>query len=425
MSDLFLLGIASPYQYRRLPARGKRGSMVWWSKPRAAGLTQLAIAEALMQLDQTVALVPPMARPLRQLMEEAHWALPDEATAKHESALWALAHPGDDDALSLAATVIPAGLRDDQGAALVIAGHLRDPQRASWTSATRERLTQVLNPDAISIIDAPCLPGWSDCGSAAVLHLRSSDDPSSDHLLAAHQRAHAMPGQLLPRKVEPRADAEAQRAALRAGQLKRGHALFARQLWAATDGGAEYIDQIACTGSGLLLVHQIAFGDQHDVMHAAERRVAGLRCLQVDHRDVPVDVCTQSGLLAGLVVSDIRGQQHYLVPERASSSDGAGNAGRKWLEKLSSAQITAQTIPGDLDALGGSLGRCCLRIPDAGPDHVREGRQLRLEQLPALRQWAERYLPEERLPDQITAVTKAESTATNESAEDALLAILG
>ncbi|MDA3959772.1 MAG: N-succinylarginine dihydrolase [Planctomycetota bacterium] len=394
---LHLLALPGPAHHCLLPCRGRRGASVWTSHPRAAARAVLQLADALLELDQPVGLLPPPLRPAPSLAEAVAWH--DIAhTDDKEPALAALAWGGDDAALGLHASVFPAADCDSEQCQLVLANHSGHPVRSANALVQAQRLRQALVPDWVRVgTGAPSWPRFATSGAAS--QLRLGTEPGTFQLFA-HQAAHGMPKELRARFSAPLSDAEGQRAEARMAQLRSCHGLFVRQLWAGIDAGADGIDQLACAGPSALLIHEQCLGDQHQVLYACQRELPKLKVLQIARTALTAADAIQRGTCGGLFVG-----QHYLAPAAALERD----SGRQLAQLPENGLCTElRGIDYEPNLLGGGPSRVCLRLPGCDASALRPGYRLDRKNLPLLHSWVDTHHPEELLPDQLSSAASAE-----------------
>lgn len=411
-----------------LPSQSHAGQM---SFPREAALQGLAKMKLLMDLGVPQAVMPPQPRPRLDVLRRFGFTGSDadvlRQAAKQSPRLLAAVWSASSMWTANAATVSPAADTEDGKVHFTPANLQSHLHRSIETQHTAWLLKQIFSdPRFFAHHEAlPCVPGLGDEGAANHTCLAGTDAGASGLELfvhgsndeAADTRQPAGAAAKATRYI-PRQTLAASQAIARLHRLDPQRVLHAQQQPSAIDAGVFHNDVI-CVGHGnVLLCHEQAFVNQHEVLSELRRRFeqhcAGeLILIEVKESELPLKDAVASYLFNSQLVTTSTGELSMIAPVECTRIESA----RRFLHKLvsSGSPISDLHIVDLRQSMRNGGGPACLRLrvplTDASLAAMHQGVLLTPALLARLRAWVDQHYREQLQADDLADPALMEESA--------------
>lgn len=299
------------------------------SNPREAALQSLAMMRRLLQMGQTVAVMPPLERPAIHRLRALGFEGSDEAILARAAAaapkLLSLVSSASSMWTANAATVIPSLDTLDERVHILPANLMDKPHRAFEADETTTILRRIFADERrFAVHDPlPSTPMFADEGAANHMRLARRHSSAGLHVFV-YGRDDLDPQGPRPVRFPARQSRQASEAAARVCQLEPERFVTLQQHPRAIDQGVFHNDVIALANENVLLLHEEAFLDCGVLREAAHRHVgSGLQVHTIKRNTVGLDEAVRSYFFNGqLVTLPAGGGMALVLPEHCRESEG-------------------------------------------------------------------------------------------------------
>ncbi|SMC22031.1 succinylarginine dihydrolase [Andreprevotia lacus DSM 23236] len=334
------------------------------ANPRAAALQGLSKMKALADLGYRQGILPPQERPavaeLRKLGFAGSDAAVIAAAAQTAPALLASVSSASSMWTANAGTVSPSADTADGRVHFTVANLQNKFHRAIEHEQTARTLRAVFRDDArFAVHDAlPMHPALGDEGAAN--HTRFARQYGERGVeFFVYGRRH-WGGDVEPVRYPARQTLEACQAVARLHGLAEQHVVYAQQNPAVIDAGVFHNDVIAVGNLDVLFCHQQAFLHQQPTYAELERKLGGLRVVEVPNAAVSVADAVKSYLFNSQLLDLGDGSMRLVVPEECRNTPAVW----QWLQgEVKPGAPISELLVFDLkQSMQNGGGPACLRL---------------------------------------------------------------
>ena len=333
------------------------------ANPREAALQGLSKARALAARGIPQAVLPPHERPdvhalrnlgfqgseARILADAAREAPQLLAACSSAAAMWT----------ANAATVSPSADTADAKVHFTPANLIANFHRSLETDTTARVLRAIFADDTKFVVHAPLPDAMQFGDEGAANHTRFDADGSTGIEMFVYGRS-GLSSAPVPQRYPARQTREASEAIVRRHGLDARRVVLAQQAPATIDAGVFHNDVIAVGAGNVLLCHEHAFLDQHDVIEALRRMVPGFTPVVVKAHELTVAEAVATYLFNSQLIARDDGRFVLVAPAECNSHPRA----RALLDRLvADASPIAEVITFDLrQSMQNGGGPACLRL---------------------------------------------------------------
>ncbi|WP_432720368.1 N-succinylarginine dihydrolase [Jeongeupia wiesaeckerbachi] len=289
------------------------------ANPRAAALQGLAKMKALADLGYRQGVLPPHERPAVEVLRGFGFGGDDAAviaaTARQAPQLLSAASSASAMWVANAATVSPSADTPDGRVHFSVA-NLQNKFHRAIEHAQTGRTLKALFGDESHFAHHPALamhPAFGDEGAAN--HTRFAKAYGDAGVEFFVYGARHWGGDNAPQRYPARQTFEASVAVARRHGLSDAGVVYAQQNPAVIDAGVFHNDVIAVGNLDVLFCHQAAFVDRGAVYAELDRKLGGLRLIEVPADSVSVDDAVQSYLFNSQLLDAGEGRMRLVVPD--------------------------------------------------------------------------------------------------------------
>ncbi|GHD59380.1 N-succinylarginine dihydrolase [Jeongeupia chitinilytica] len=289
------------------------------ANPRAAALQGLAKMKALADLGYRQGVLPPHERPAVEVLRGFGFGGDDAAvlaaTVRQAPQLLSAVSSASAMWVANAATVSPSADTADGRVHFSVANLQNKFHRAIEHEQTGRTLRAIF-ADPARFAHHPALamhPAFGDEGAANHTRFARAYGDAGIELFVYGQRHWG--GGAAPQRYPARQTREASEAIVRRHGLREAGVVYAQQNPAVIDAGVFHNDVIAVGNLDVLFCHESAFVDREALYGELDRKLGGLRLIEVPASAVGVDDAVQSYLFNSQLLDAGDGRMRLVVPD--------------------------------------------------------------------------------------------------------------